>query len=656
MFSFKHLLLSILICGYLSPILAQNWEPVQDSRARSPQSEWGFWKAYPELEGHQVELRKGVEGEEVGVSAEFPQERLGKWASLSAPLSTPLWIWGAGSQAWTQKEVDTLRLQEPWLLAQYQKMPFDGIFFRADFRRPLPGPWSLGLSLETDRTEITGDWDYQNQTHQPYLGAGRDSNSIPFAGRGLGHRHFRWSPWLGFEDALGGGKLQVQLRYSATESSMGLPSAEEPTILSTDPLNRRNFDLEPWDAQEDLSRWSLKSIWQDSSQKSLSLLVLQEKQNRQLENLPLTERRIGDQDTLRWASSTSWNAQRWFQSLESQWPLWNPIYGFGTLRFQNNWKNMRDTSVGSPLAGQPWSEDHQILQFGWNGTQAYGMTLWAGAERYSDATTRISYAPLASWTWQSLKDSNPWYPIWTTRALVDQKWPTTYQLLQTQLWEPHFANPWLKSSQRMAGELKADWQLKTWGLWTEHRFHAYQNPILPNYSSALASLPHGATPAYDAVFQSVNGDQAYLGTYALGLWTQLGNWRFALGREGAWLRQVEEGNLTYDHPEWAASLWQGSVVWRRKLLQHEQLDLEIRWDGTRIGSRRAWSWNPDAQTASVLVLDPTWTVDFETRARIQSFVLYAQIRNLAHQSPRIAPGYAAPGAQFLWGITWTFLS
>ena len=143
-------------------------------------------------------------------------------------------------------------------------------------------------------------------------------------------------------------------------------------------------------------------------------------------------------------------------------------------------------------------------------------------------------------------------------------------------------------------------------------------------------------------------------TFALGIHLSLGGWDATANYSQLLSNrfQLEDGGRIMENKELPNSVYKGYIQWQKSLISHRLL-LTLKIDWEHFKERLAWQpqWDGTAETVS---LEEFWVIDFQTQAKIQSFVLYYKVKNLNHDRYYIAPGDHPPGIQFRWGVNWSF--
>ena len=87
----------------------------------------------------------------------------------------------------------------------WERAAFTGNALRLDFRRLVTDSVTLDFGVQSRSNMESKEYQYQNVTHSPYFALGRDSSSIPFAGRNIALNSMHFQPMVTYR--FGFGKL-----------------------------------------------------------------------------------------------------------------------------------------------------------------------------------------------------------------------------------------------------------------------------------------------------------------------------------------------------------------------------------------------------------------------------------------------------------------
>lgn len=533
---------------------------------------------------------------------------------------------------------DSIKPKEPSLLASYAKLPFNGMFFQAKFKRTLWGPWTIGLITQSHKVDSTQDFEYQASSHQPYLGLGRDSLSIPFNGRNLFFHHFGWSPEIEWNF---GAHWQGQFQYQSWNHELDLPLREEPSYSLGDPKLLRKFSRLPWKLSEESQNWSLfqggvkeEWTWLQSNQFAQSQTTKSLRPSWLIQN-------PGSKDTLWLKNTTNDSLIRIQQSFELKRKFAQSSFA---LNLDHEWTYLDLDQDPLHWNRSSLSEDRQKILLK-SELPAQGLLLQAGAKRESNQQNQIELLPTYQLQW---KDSSHF--LFHKAQTSFEAFTPQAQFLQNDYLKMQLAN------EHLDAERKWDASYDLQATWDKYQVHGQlyssysQNPVVQ-----LGTLVHNQiTSALLEPFKAVNLDQEQRHYLSLGFALPLGHWKLNLDRQMKLYQQSTYLNHSYQRSDLPGTFWQGQLVWRDTLLQKHSLDLEVRFDWQYYG--KFWDYSAQMQKGYSYSYEvpEELQLNFETRARIKTFQLFAQIQNLSHEYLHSVSGYTSPGLHLQWGITWNF--
>lgn len=565
----------------------------------------------------------------------LPKPELNPWSDLQNYAWSAVW---SGSQNEDTLDIPTAR--EPQLKATYSKTPMNGLFFQAQFKRNLWGPWNIGLKTQSSKSDLTQNFEYQNSTHQPFLSLGRDSLSLPLNGRHLHFQHFGWSPELEWNF---GPEWQGQLQYLSWSHDLDLPYIENPSYSLSDPNLTRIFAHSPYRLQNQVQTWQQihqgtfeKWHWQNTQLWSQSMI-----KQTQMPKWILLYPGI---DSLKTRDSLSDSLSRIYQTLS-----FSRALGHVQLEIKGNqqwtWLNLIPKELST--SGQLLQEDRQNASIELKSADSLNLN-WEGeigVQRYSTPLSQRFYAPMAR-----LKSmAKIWGSTQTLQGSMNTRFPNTSDYLPSQYVDMQLDNPELKSAQSWQLEYQTLWKWGRLGLNTEILGRLVQNPMVP-WGAYWGERNYYLLEPFDRV--NLDYEQAY--HYQIGIQFPWKHWNLNVQRQAKISHILEYQGIAHSRSDVPGVLWQGSAHWRDTLLHKKSLDLELRFDWRYFGNYVDYSAMYNKGLSTSYQVPAELMLDFEARAHIQSFQLFAQIRNLAHEYLHSVSGYTTPGLHLQWGITWDF--
>lgn len=601
------------------------------------------------LDGAASQVVKGIERDtriapDANLVPFFDQQRWG-WAPLWSGLSTI-----AAPEFGNFGEVNaTLPKGEladsiPKLDATYFKTSFNGLFFSAHFQRKIWGPWGMGLRTQSRKIDSSSTWEYQASAHQPYLSLGRDSITLPLHGRNLYFHHFGWSPEINWNF---GEAYKGSLSYHSWSLAADWPIAEEPVVSLSDPRLQRQFKHNPWKSSEDESHWlfenqgqianlfwNAKQLWgsRDNFERGLDSVLFLNPSNLS--------------DTSRFKSSQRDSSTRSLSEFELGATI-SEQTDLG-LHALNQWTLWQTNTNDLAQYGHRLYEDQQRFWL----SASHRSKVWKiGAElglgRSSDVFDRQEISPLGSLQAQWNKPS---FEISAASSFQNIN-PNAKDLFKIDLGQMRFANPDLQSETRMEYQGQAKFLGPFYHLGTGISGRYTDQALAPLsawnlYNNASSGIVNGSS--------LFNFDNEQRLIWEIGGGLRLGHWASQVHREQFALKTLSYDKKYVNRKDLPGAFWKGNLVWRDTLLHKKSLDLEVRWDWQWYGSYQDVSYDFVKGNVYRIDIEDELMLDFEVRARIQTFQLFAQIRNMAHEYLRSEPGFTTPGLHLQWGLSWSF--
>ncbi len=242
-------------------------------------------------------------------------------------------------------------------------------------------------------------------------------------------------------------------------------------------------------------------------------------------------------------------------------------------------------------------------------------------------------------------------------------------------WHPAlglYPNPGLtpRTHARLGGG--GGWETRHLGLgaaWESHRFDNTWLPrVLPHPNTCLlvsdtlnyrgpgdanAACDGGSLPDSFALAH-VNYDRETRDLLHLSAYLAAGNWRLSLRSTSLLNNTVRDERLGFEAENFAIPVHviKGQLLWKRVVLDG-RLGLQTRWDWEWFSSRYAFASEGDSEGhARVLLLDEYLALDFTTQMDIKTFSLYFRAMNLLHDRYATEAGVHPPGVNFRFGVNW----
>lgn len=563
-------------------------------------------------------------------------------------------------------------LDTPVTRLDWQRTAFTGNSLRLDFQRSLVDSLFLDLGVVTHSTDSTGNYRYQDITHQPYLGTmKRDSSSVPLSGRNLAFDTFLMHPRLVWHTArfsLGASLTSLHVRNDVTTRHGTIPD-------SVDAWSQ-GFVKEPYTVRSTLDGIGLEAALHFSPQWNATFWhqitsignhwtgtpsVMYGVESRTvrlpkdtLDNIVLPARDTTVYDTLQ-SSPIFWERSEMHTGEVS---IGFPqLHGAMVLQYESRiFTEWRDTSFRD-RTGEHW-EDRQLGYVQWADTlqsthARYQGRLQLGMQRNSSILDHEEFEPAVSAQASTLLRSR----VELSGALRrHQRFPDAEELWFNRTGRIQFANPKLLLESHEAAEAQFAYLRPSFSYGISVRDERTEDGIRPGWMTQ----PNAQILSDTAAFRWVNvrGMNNLLWRCFGGF--RLGNWELWMERESVLHRKLTLSNgKSYSQiPDAPSRTYKGTVLWSKAIVNGKML-LDIRWDFEWMGPRQDFALVETGvlqkqEQAERIDMPHQLVLNFESRMTIQSFSLYARIDNLNHTKLEPAAGYTPPGVTFRYGIQWDF--
>lgn len=571
------------------------------------------------------------------------------WEPAALGLQAPNGLWRI--EPWYQK-ADTPMVRLIW-----ERGAYTANFFRLRLQRLLTDSVQISLFAETNSTDSSGMWRYQNVSHQLFLGTfERDSSRIPFSGRNLdvNSSHFIPRVIVGTKFA----KLNFFLSSYSNESD-GSPQYS----VIRDPLDSYEADFveSPYKPAWNESTLGLGALLFRNSLYKLNLEYKHVNSSYTSSGIPAYYPDIPDtvltqiadtslSDTLRDSLQTLYEVGDSFKEtrqseivnvdLASDNALLPGLHFRSEYKFLPDFQNRR----GKQEINSPMEEDRQLVYLQWAPKSIAGQTtIQTGVQRNSSALDQQDFTPAISLK-QELRlpylNTMAW---WTRQTRFPELWQT--HLFRTD--RLVFPNQDLQPEERTTGAVQLVTETPFIQLLGGLRKESISSAIVPGWVGSP-----GDTISDSLAFAFRNIGHAQNLSITGGLSVELGNWLLFVKHTRPVIQQFKNAGSTQNNIPWIpVRSWQGGIRWQNSFVEG-RMGVRVQWDWDWIGEQTAWARVEDENLAARVEQPPFLALNFQTTMRILQFQTYVRIQNMNHSLYHTAPGYTPPGINFRYGILW----
>ena len=515
----------------------------------------------------------------------------------------------------------------------WERGPFEGNALRLDFRRIITDSVALDFGIQSRSNKNSKEYEYQNVTHSPYFSMGRDSSSIPFAGRNIAMNSIHVQPMLTWR--FGFGKAFVKMNY------MDLYNADNSThavILDSLDKAKRTFQTDPYGISIESRGYGGGLELYPFKKLILSASIYSGTHEIEEDSLPHLYRGdttwtdtldIEHTDTLFYDTLREYTYETMLGDFGIRVnTLFNPALKF-EYEFLDGYEYFEEYR-------KQYLQDREIGYLELSDT--LGILLFrtqTGLQRNSSIMDEETYAKAYS------ADATLLLPFhFRVNGTVrrDNKFPDINQLAFTDVGRVSFPNPDLHYEKRNRRTFNIGW-------YSREVFYGFGIRQEKGKSLLKQRWITGDTSSVEEAFQWINIKRASTLDWMFQTGLRLGNWNFYLERGQVLKRKYE----LIDTPE---LYYKGSIHWQNRFVK-DRLGVSVRVDWQWFDHRYDCTINQYGDPA-IALLKHYLALDFEARMQILSFELYNRIENFNHSIYMPESGYTPEGLRFAYGIVWTF--
>lgn len=519
---------------------------------------------------------------------------------------------------------------------------------------------AFSIELSSNSTDSSGEFRYQDITHQPYLSSiKRDSSRVPFMGRNLRQGGMHVIPSLAL--VLPRDTLAVHvawLNQDFDDATRHIPTADSADWWD------KEFEYAPFQVEESLTEWG----WQLYSRRgpwNFDLAMSHGEHSTRFDHAPLHLLSVDAKDSSiapiapdTIARDTSWNDSLW---LDERWTeQWSLQRGRTHLR-HNSWLQPSVSFEGESRHLQKWRSDSMDIEEGASKRQRR----YLGAAHMHPHFKHGDFKASVGMHRQAWSEKGLTYePAYSTTANLELPWGFAASAAwQRQARFPDLEELYTHNTARMLWgntALQHEMQTRSHGsLQWKHNalrvgFSATDEQVEQAIRLGWMSWPYADTLPASQAFRYENMDLLRNTYWSSWLGFGLGRWEFALERHSVLSQELHDrdrfvARRVADSP-WrtykALAQWQGRFV-------QDRLKVSTRWDAQWRSPVQDWGLNED-NTAVPYMREKVLMLDFEAHMIIASFTLFTRIDNFNHSIATPGAGYAPPGVNFRYGIVWSF--
>lgn len=556
----------------------------------------------------------------------------------------------------------------------WERGGFMGNALRLDFRRLVTDSVTLDFGVQSRSNKDSKEYEYQNVTHSPYFALGRDSSSIPFAGRNIAVNSMHVQPMLTWR--FGFGKAFAKINFLSLENA---DNTNHKVLLDTLDKSIRTFQNSPYTIDVEAVTYGAGIEFYPTKKLTFGTSIQYGTHDIELDSMgsiisgtkTYTDTlEIEHTDTLYYDTTHVYTYETILGDFNISYAtLLNP-----TLKFEYEFLNT-DNTINYDKDDEhsvTYEQDREVgyLQL----ADTLGPILFRtqmGMQRNSSLYDNVDYAPAYSADATLLL---PHHLRFNATMRHDNKFADVWQQKFNDTGRMSFAGQDdIKTEERDRHTANIGWYSREvfYGLGIRHekakdlikqRWVGNMNlmPTTPAETSpetATNESPEGLGPE-DPASDRIKVEQAFQ-------WTNVGDaetydWLFQVGfRLGNWKFYFERGQVLdrdsdvklIDSQE---RYYKGSIHWQNRFVQN-RLGVSIRVDWQWFNNRYQCTINEDG-FPELEEMRHYLAMDFEARMQILSFELYNRIENFNHSIYAPSSGYTPEGLRFSYGIVWTFLN
>ena len=530
-------------------------------------------------------------------------------------------------------------LDTPITDLDWERGTFDGNALRLDFRRLVTDSVMLDFGVQSRSNKDSKEYQYQNVTHSPYFALGRDSSSIPFAGRNIAVNSMHIQPMLTWRFGLG--KAFAKINFLSLENA---DNTNHKVILDTIDYSKRTFQRSPYTMDVEAVTYGAGIELYPIKKFTIGTSIHYGTHDIELDSVGGIIRgtethtdTLGVEyiDTLYYDTTHVYSYETILgDGFISYATLFNP-----TLRLEYEFLNA-DYTLNYEKKDEITKKYMQDREVGYlQLADTLGIVLFRtqlGMQRNSSLLDEQEYAPAYS---ADLTLLLPFHLRLNGTYRHDSKFPDIYQQKFTETGRLSFPNKELKTEVRDRTTANIGWFSREVYYGLGIRKEEVDDLIKQRWVKG-----HGME-TLESAYQWTNISNVETLDWLFQLGFRLGNWKFYLERG----ERLDRSPGLLDTPE---LYYKGSIHWQNRFVK-DRLGVSVRVD---------WQWFDDRYDCTINEeglpelehLKHYLALDFEARMQILSFELYHRIENFNHSIYMPASGYTPEGLRFSYGIVWTF--
>ena len=530
-------------------------------------------------------------------------------------------------------------LDTPITDLDWERGPFEGNALRLDFRRLVTDSVMLDFGVQSRSNKESKDYQYQNVTHSPYFALGRDSSSIPFAGRNIAVNSMHIQPMLTWR--FGIGKAFAKINFLSLENA---DNTTHKVLLDTLDHSIRTFQTSPYTMDVEAVTYGAGVEFYPIKKLTIGTSVHYGTHDMELDSMGGVMSGVDEYtdtlgynhvDTLYYDTMHVYS----YETILGEGYISYASFLNPTLRMEYEFLNTDNTfnAYKDDEYSKKYEQDREIgyLQL----ADTIGIILFRtqmGMQRNSSLFDEQEYAPAYS---ADLTLLLPYHFRLNGTYRHDNKFPDVSQQKFTETGRISFPNRDLKTEVRDRTTANIGWYSREVFYGLGFRHEEVDDLIRRRWVKGYGM------ESPERAFQWTNISEVETFDWMFQVGFRLGNWKFYLERGESLDREVK----LMDTPE---LYYKGSIHWQNRFVK-DRLGVSVRVD---------WQWFDDRYDCTIneegeLELEHLkhyLAMDFEARMQILSFELYHRIENFNHSIYMPASGYTPEGLRFSYGIVWTF--
>lgn len=575
----------------------------------------------------------------VGISQRYPSKLSGLYTTrLGYDAST---ITLNGENGLMVEERHGIPVDTPITDLAWERGAFEGNALRLDFRRIITDSVMLDLGLQSRSNKLSKEYSYQNVTHSPYFALGRDSSSIPFAGRNIGVNSMHFQPLLTYR--FGFGKIFLKMNYLSLENA---DNTSHMVLLDSLDHSIREFQVSPYRISIEARSYGAGFELYPTRKLTFGASVMYGTHEiivdstggifKEVVERPDTLTLI-DRDSIFFRKDSVYydtTKAYTYETILGDFKLGYETLLNPTLKFQYEFL---DTDEELKDYSRIYRQDREIGYLELSDTLGIlQFRLQGGMQRNSSIKDEEELKQAYS---ADVAFSLPFHFRLDGSLRHDNKFPDASQMKFTELGRIAYPNENLKTEIRERRTANLGWYSREVYYGLGIRYERAENLMKPKWV-----MGHGME-SFDQAFQWSNIPYVRTTDWLFQVGFRLGNWKFFLERGQTLDRD-------YDLIDVAELYYKGSIHWQNRFVK-ERMGVSVRVDWQWFDHRYDCGLN-ESGLPELQLMKHYLALDFEARMQILSFELYNRIENFNHSIYMPAVGYTPEGLRFSYGIVWTF--